>query len=732
MRSFLFRTDEFPSFRSDLYGWTTFQQRSEFELRGPPGRVSPRPGPRVVLIPGVLGTAIADRSLTPAQARAICEKNIGRLMSATGPLYPCTRQPELLWGGLGSLHWLFDPTAWGQRMTKGNGWDNGGGVAPAGLFEIDIKLRSTRIELKPYASLITALRNSGADVLVFPYDWRLSNTNNAVLLAREILRNWFGGARPQVSLPADQRITFIGHSMGGLLARYLLETQPLWAGLARRLITIGTPHRGAPQTFLHFIGKTFPFPRTDFGWVDALIPTLARPGTVSAQLLPGPVQTAVFKFMASVAELMPVYDFVQGRSGPERYSDTYRGQVHPPTRKSVLDIITNLRHQMINELQLEEWLRTHVLDYHCLAATGVETAVGYDRGRDRVLTNRDGDGTVPLSSALPIPMASSRIHLKTLATGGYAHARLCERTDVQAYILAALRDISPVTPQMPQAVPSGRAFGEQNIQPDDLAAMARSILSNRPFEAYDVGDVLSVTRLLAGDGGSPLIDTTVERVGTKLMLKNPPKHIVSPELISVPRHGAFQYFWLSSTGSTLSIGGMLFLPQPLPPHGLNYAYIVTFNPERLDRRFTDRCRNAHHAEMQLVGWTEMQQPEWQARIGTVLISNRSRQPNRGYSACTSCCHDLAQFLLRLRARQSLRGKPIAEAGMTWLTLYTYAGVCSSHPTTKAALNLMYAGGKGWKLGGPGWATPPPLPPPIRRPARPRPVPALAAGGGDRR
>jgi hypothetical protein len=120
----------------------------------------------------------------------------------------------------------------------------------------------------------------------------------------------------------------------------------------------------------------------------------------------------------------------------------------------------------------------------------------------------------------------------------------------------------------------------------------------------------------------------------------------------------------------------------------------------------------------------MQPEEWQARIGTVLISNRSRQPDRGYSPCTSCCDDLEQFLVRLRARQSLRGKPIAEAGMTWLTLYTFAGVCASHPTTKVALNLMYAGGKGWKLGGPGWATPPPQQP-IRRPAGTRPVPAPA-------
>ena len=112
--------------------------------------------------------------------------------------------------------------------------------------------------------------------------------------------------------------------MGGLLARYLLESQPLWAGLARRLITIGTPHRGTPQTFLHFIGRTFPFPRTPYyDWVDLLVPKLAVvPGSAGTQMLPGPVQSAVFKSMASAVELMPVYDFVRGKSGPEAYRAT--------------------------------------------------------------------------------------------------------------------------------------------------------------------------------------------------------------------------------------------------------------------------------------------------------------------------------------------------------------------------------------------------------------------------
>jgi hypothetical protein len=314
------------------------------------------------------------------------------------------------------------------------------------------------------------------------------------------------------------------------------------------------------------------------------------------------------------------------------------------------------------------------------------------------------------------------LHLKTLATGGYAHARLCERKDVQAYILGALREVAPATPPTaPPKVPSDRGFGEQLIQPDDFLAMARSILSGKP---PGVGDVLCITRLMAGDGRGPLINAETERVGTKFILKNPPKHIAGREVFSVksPRHGLFQYIWISSTKSTISRGGMLFLPKEPRPHELHHAYLVTFNPERLDKRFADACTNAHHAEMQLVGWVEKQPPEWRVRLGTVLISNRSRTKNIGYSPCTSCCDDLAKFLAALKDLQRRTGRTFeVEAGMSWLTLYTYAGICPSHPTTKASLGMMHS--RGWKLGGPGWTEPEPVPQPIRRAARPSPVPA---------
>ena len=78
-------------------------------------------------------------------------------------------------------------------------------------------------------------------MVLFPYDFRQSVVHNAELLAQEVSQRLahLGGK-------GDHRVVVVAHSMGGLVARYWLG--PLgghrWC---RALITLGTPHRGAPK-----------------------------------------------------------------------------------------------------------------------------------------------------------------------------------------------------------------------------------------------------------------------------------------------------------------------------------------------------------------------------------------------------------------------------------------------------------------------------------------------------
>ncbi len=85
----------------------------------------------------------------------------------------------------------------------------------------------------------------------FPYDWRKSNEITAVGLAACLDAASAGG------LPDD--ITILAHSMGGLVARRVVEggdyVGRAWFDRIMRVITFGTPHFGAPQAVARLTGK---------------------------------------------------------------------------------------------------------------------------------------------------------------------------------------------------------------------------------------------------------------------------------------------------------------------------------------------------------------------------------------------------------------------------------------------------------------------------------------------
>lgn len=440
--------------------------------------------PRVVFLPGTLGSVLVEQSLTPERAREECERNLGPARDRRWrgrSYYPCDKRPETLWGAIGSLHWFFNPGSWLQWLTGGNGYDRPASVHADSLLDIDLVIWGRRVQVRPYAAFLKALRDAGADVLVFPYDWRLSNRHNARLLERRVLERWFGG-RPVPSerqLRDDERITFIGHSMGGLVARSFLESTPLGPVLGRRLITIGTPHQGAPLAYLHLIGRTLPFPESPFSsWAHATLVQESRAsgiavqGELAAQLIPGWAQTGLVRFMASTFELLPNYNFVTSRGRAESYADTYANQVHSPTTQPAITIIRRFRSTIVHERELAGWLRSRGLEYHFLAGTGFPTVVGYDRDRGRLVTTRDGDGTVPLESARLLPASTGNLQVKTLSRDDdFSHQKLCQRLDVQAYCKRVLsgRRAAPST-----ARPAGSvAMGTQ--RQIDLSKVTRFI-----------------------------------------------------------------------------------------------------------------------------------------------------------------------------------------------------------------------------------------------------------------
>ena len=88
------------------------------------------------------------------------------------------------------------------------------------------------------------LPNLGANVVAIGYDFRLGVAHAAQFLDEQLALR----VRALWPKPEDRqgRVILVAHSMGGLVARYWLA-QGDNASLCRELITLGTPHRGAPK-----------------------------------------------------------------------------------------------------------------------------------------------------------------------------------------------------------------------------------------------------------------------------------------------------------------------------------------------------------------------------------------------------------------------------------------------------------------------------------------------------
>lgn len=101
-------------------------------------------------------------------------------------------------------------------------------------------------------------------IYVFPYDWRLDNVENARLLIRKIV-----GLKAKLKRP-DLKFNVIGHSMGGIIARYAAmygdadlpmqnrKLMPTWAGAKHfnRVVLMGTPSEGSALSLSSMINGT--------------------------------------------------------------------------------------------------------------------------------------------------------------------------------------------------------------------------------------------------------------------------------------------------------------------------------------------------------------------------------------------------------------------------------------------------------------------------------------------
>ena len=252
----------------------------------------------------------------------------------------------------------------------------------------------------PYHDLVQAVTGVVADpaaVLEFPYDWRLSvefNATDLAVKARRHLENWrvhptYVSMRRDLPDTPPARLVLVAHSMGGLLARALPNDLDV-----RVTITLGTPLDGAAKAVLLLakgVGAPLPLPR--------------RKLYEAARTMPG------------VYDLLPSYRCVDDQSGdtdPRRLTpdDVARFGGSP----ELADQAFSYHRAMVNRSLPGEHIAVIGIGQPTDASVsllGQEIKAHrhtfrlrgdvFQRDARGVLVRyrEDGDGTVPLNSALP-------------------------------------------------------------------------------------------------------------------------------------------------------------------------------------------------------------------------------------------------------------------------------------------------------------------------------------------
>ncbi len=134
----------------------------------------------------------------------------------------------------------------------------------------------------------------------FGYDWRLDNFETARRLADVLQKQHDNGAT---------EFSLISHSMGGLVARLLLESGTFanrpWFPKIRLLATLGTPHLGAPLAIGRILGLD-----SSSGISKADFRTLAanRKYPSGYQLIPPPGEAAIWAANSGDLATLDPYD----------------------------------------------------------------------------------------------------------------------------------------------------------------------------------------------------------------------------------------------------------------------------------------------------------------------------------------------------------------------------------------------------------------------------------------
>jgi pimeloyl-ACP methyl ester carboxylesterase len=319
----------------------------------------------VVVLPGIMGSALADRDGKEVWGTSL--GSIVRGVLTRGAAIKRLQLPD----GIGD-----DPAPDGVTATK---------LMPdihviPGIWSVSIGYERMVAWFRDTFDVVEAGGSGPANFVQFPYDWRLSNRASAVALGRTV-EPLLEQLRAQPG-HEDAKVVFVGHSMGGLVARYYVD---VLGGheITRKVITLGTPHRGALNALDSLVNGV----TKGFGPFKLNLTTLSRS-------------------LPSLFQLLPEYSCIESPNG-----------LLKTTEIALPDLSTT---DLADAMRFHEELRTGMssfggsYDSHPIIARTQPTSTSARLVDGRVETlhtidGRDegGDGTVPRLSSIPYGVVPS-------------------------------------------------------------------------------------------------------------------------------------------------------------------------------------------------------------------------------------------------------------------------------------------------------------------------------------
>lgn len=263
----------------------------------------------------------------------------------------------------------------------------------------------------------------GVDLFVFPYDWRLSNEESAVLLKEKI--------NQVLSYTGKEKVDIVAHSMGGLVSKKYIADE----GKEKidQLIFLGTPHLGSPKAFKALMyGDDM---GTNVGFLSLLNPGIVKDISQNMpsifELLPSN------KYIENFGKYMSYKEIDMGYDEAKDYMTlSGRNKLMFPFAKELHDEIDGLDLSGMNVYNFAncDMYTIGKIDIVQKTKNGSSGATTED---DYRLSYKIGDETVPFISA------NAEDYGTKYFTKGISHAKLPSADGVKETVLSILKKETP-------------------------------------------------------------------------------------------------------------------------------------------------------------------------------------------------------------------------------------------------------------------------------------------------